>query len=124
MSCTTTSERIDDYVEGTLEGAALHEVELHLTHRALNLHQRQPMRLVKDLAADRQQILQPLLVDHVVAAGAEPRAERSVGADDRAVRRSGEQPARHVVVLKRRRARAHFSSAKIRSSPPRLGPER
>jgi anti-sigma factor RsiW len=30
MNCTTTSEHIDDYVDGTLEGAALHEVELHL----------------------------------------------------------------------------------------------
>jgi anti-sigma factor RsiW len=30
MKCTTTSDLIDDYVDGTLEGAALHEVELHL----------------------------------------------------------------------------------------------
>jgi hypothetical protein len=30
MNCTTTSEHIDDYLDGTLEGAALHELELHL----------------------------------------------------------------------------------------------
>lgn len=30
MKCTTTSEKIDDYVDGTLSGAALHELELHL----------------------------------------------------------------------------------------------
>ena len=30
MNCTTTSELIDDYVDGTLDGPALHELELHL----------------------------------------------------------------------------------------------
>ena len=30
MSCSEAAERLDDYVDGELSGALLHDVELHL----------------------------------------------------------------------------------------------
>jgi anti-sigma factor RsiW len=73
MNCTTTSEHIDEYVDGTLEGAALHELELHLAGCAAC---REEERALRALLAEANALPDEIDPPHDLWPGIAARIER------------------------------------------------
>ena len=80
MTCAETQDRLDDYVDGTLGGADLHEVELHLAGCAACAGEERELRaLVAGAAALPREIspardLWPGITDRIAAARPRPDA--------------------------------------------------
>ena len=79
--------------------ATADEIELHLGDRPLHLQQRQPVRLVEDLAAHGEEILQSLAAQ-LGRAEAQPGAQGAVHREDGTVASRRQETARSVVVTR------------------------
>src|ERR1700754_457471 len=90
------TDRVDHH--GRRPAVAVDQVEFHFGDRALHLQQRKPMRLMENLPANGQEILQSQLSHELFALITQPCAERVIRAAYESIGVGQDQAARRYLV--------------------------